>query len=317
MWGGPRAGRSAAGGGASVRYGGPSISSKASTVGSSLCGSAGGAGGMAASPAGCAASRVWLSGTGVGPGWPPGSADRGVSAGTVARVASRSGSGPGFGAGRLWDGVFVGPTAGPAGGLWARWDAGSACAGASGWPPGADALGVAGAWGLGLSLGLWAWGRTVPRGRALVVSVGVAVRVCVGGPSVGECVGLFVGRIGVPWCERGSDWACVAAAWRAAGWRPRVARPVVFGVVEPHRLWGLGLGPCAGVRCQGVARVGCLLSPYSWSWARLVSRQMTPGAPGLSWLRAVVPGVVVPPVWMHVLVRGSLACRPPMVPERP
>ena len=84
-------------------------------------------------------------------------------------------------------------------------------------PPGADALGVAGAWGLGLSVGLWAWGRTVPRGRALVVSVGVPVRVSVGSPSGGACVGLSVGRIGVPWCWRGSRWACVAAAWRAAG----------------------------------------------------------------------------------------------------
>ena len=68
VWGGPRAGRSAAGGGASVRCGGPPISSVVSTVGSSRYGWAGGAGGVAAPPAGCAASQVWPSGTGVSPG---------------------------------------------------------------------------------------------------------------------------------------------------------------------------------------------------------------------------------------------------------
>ena len=59
--------------------------------------------------------------------------------------------------------------------------------------------GAAGAWGLGLPLGMWASGRMVPTGRsgqALVASVGVAVRVCVGGPSDGVCVGLAVGRTG-------------------------------------------------------------------------------------------------------------------------
>ena len=92
---------------------------------------------------------------------------------------------------------------------------------------------------------------------------------------------------------------------------------VVFCVVELGRLWGLGLGPCAVLRCQGVARVGCLLPPYSWGWARLRSGQVMPGAPGLLWPLGVVGGVVVPPAWTYVLVGGSVACRPPMVPGRP
>ena len=69
-------------------------------------------------------------------------------------------------------------------------------------------------------------------------------------------------------------------------------RRVVFGVVEPGFLWGPGLGLCAGVRCQGVARLGCLLLPYSWGWARLRSRLVTPGAPGSLLPRGVVAGVV-------------------------
>ena len=131
--GGPRAGRSAAGSGASVRCGGPPVSSVAVIVGSSHGGWAGAAGGVAALSASCAASRVWPSGTGAGLGWPPtwpasprlpsvlsaaaglaagvpplqcgipvGSSRprafaRGASAGTVACVGSGSGSGPGPG----------------------------------------------------------------------------------------------------------------------------------------------------------------------------------------------------------------------------
>ena len=49
-------------------------------------------------------------------------------------------------------------------------------------------------------MGLWAWGRMVPRGpsgRALVSSVSVAVQVCVGGPSDGACLGpLLAGLLG-------------------------------------------------------------------------------------------------------------------------
>ena len=88
-------------------------------------------------------------------------------------------------------------------------------------------------------------------------------------------------------------------------------RRVVFVVVEASRLLGPGLGPFVGVRCQGVVRVGCLLLPYSWGWARLRSWQVTPGVLGSLWLCGVVSGVVVMPVWIHILVAGSVACRPP------
>ena len=149
---GPRAGRSAACSGASVRRGGSPVSSVASTVGSPRCGWAGGAGGVAALSAGCAASRVWPSGTDVGLGWPPtlpasgrvlpilsaaaglvtgvpplgrgtpvgsshpGAFARGASAWTVACVGS--GFGSGFGAGQLPDGVSLGRAAGRAGWSW-------------------------------------------------------------------------------------------------------------------------------------------------------------------------------------------------------
>ena len=156
----------------------------------------------------------------------------------MARVGSWSGSGPGLGAGRLLDGIFVGSTAGPAGGLWSCCDAGSACAVAGGWHPGVDVLGVTGDWGLGLSVGFWAWGRTVPRGRALVAPVRVAVHVCVGGRSDGACLGPSVGQIGGLWCGRGSGWACVAAAWWAAGWRPQVD--------ASGGVWGCGAGSPVG-----------------------------------------------------------------------
>ena len=51
----------------------------------------------------------------------------------------------------------------------------------------------------------------------MVVSVGVAVCACVGGPSGGAFAGPAAGRSGVPWCGRYSRWACVAAAWLVAG----------------------------------------------------------------------------------------------------
>ena len=105
------------------------------------------------------------------------------------------------------------------------------------------------------------------------------------------------------------------------GWLPagdRVwTRQVVFGVAEPGFLGGPGLGPWAGVLCQAVARVGCLLPPYLWACARLRSWQVTPGAPRSLWPRGVVVSVVVPPVWTHALVAGSVARRPSMEPERP
>ena len=232
-------------------------------------------------------------------------------------LCALSGLGPGLGAGQPGDDGSVGRTSRPAGGAWCRWDGGSACAGACRWSPGAVVLGVAGAWGLGLSVGLWAWGCTVPEGRVLVVSAGVAVRACVGGPSGGAYALPSVGR---QVCH-GVDGALVRPVSPLPGWLPagdRVwTRRVVFGVLEPGFLWCPGLGPCAGVRCQGAAWVGCLLPLYSWGWARLRSRQVTPGAPGSLWPRGVVVGVVVPPVQMHDLVGGSVARRPSMVPEGP
>ena len=66
-------------------------------------------------------------------------------------------------------------------------------------------------------MGSWVWGRTVSEDRAVVVSVGVAACARVGGPSGGAYAGPAVGWSGVPWCGRGSGWACVAAAWLAAG----------------------------------------------------------------------------------------------------
>ena len=118
-------------------------------------------------------------------------------------------------------------------------------------------LGVAGAWGLGLSVGLWAWGSMVPRGcsdRALVASVGVAVHVCVGGPSDGECVGPSVGQIGELWCGLGSGSAFVAAAWQAAGWWSRAD--------ASGGVWGSGagspVGPGPGIVCGCTVPRGCL-----------------------------------------------------------
>ena len=258
LWGGP-----AAGGGVSARCRGPPISSVASTVGSLRCGWVGVAGCVVASPVSRAGSLAWPSDTGGTPGRLPGPADRGVSAGTVACAGSGSEAGPGLGAQRLGDDDSVGRTAGPAGGAPCPWGACSACAGACRWSPWAAALGVAGARGWGLLVGLLAWGHTVQEGRVLVVSVGVVVRVCVGGPSRGAYAGPFVGRSGVRWRGRGSGWACFAAAWLAAGWDRVWTRRVMFGVVEPGFLWGPGLGTYAGVQWQGGARVGCLLPSYS------------------------------------------------------
>ena len=149
----------------------------------------------------------------------------------------------------------------------------------------------------------------------------------VGSVGRGSCTRRCEGAFGWRVCGalRRPDWCAVVWAGGLVSPLPgglpaggRVwTRRVVFWFLEAGHLWGPGLGAFAGVRCQGVARVGCLLPPYSWSWARLPSRQVTPGAPRPLWLRGVVTGVVVPLVWTHVLARGSVACQPPMVQERP
>ena len=103
------------------------------------------------------------------------------------------------------------------------------------------------------------------------------------------------------------------------GWLPAVdrarTRRVVLGVAG--FLWGSGPVPCAGVRCRGVVQAGCPAPPYSWRCVWLRPRQVMPGVPGSLWPCGVVVVVVAPPVWKHALVRGSVACRPSMVPDRP
>ena len=66
-------------------------------------------------------------------------------------------------------------------------------------------------------MGSWVGGSTVSEGRAVVVSVRVAVCALLGGLSGGASAGPDVRRSGVPWCGRGSRWAWGAAAWLAAG----------------------------------------------------------------------------------------------------
>ena len=180
----------------------------------------------------------------------PGAFAHGASAWRVACVGS--GSGSRLGAGLLPDGVSVGRTAGPAGGSWRCWGASLACTGAGGWYPAADGLGVAGAWGRGLPVGMWAWGRMVPRshsGRALVASVLVMVHVRVEGLSDGACVGPFVGWTGGLWCRWGPGLACVGAA----GWWPRVD--------ASGGVWGCGpgspAGPGSGLVCGLTVARGC------------------------------------------------------------
>ena len=103
------------------------------------------------------------------------------------------------------------------------------------------------------------------------------------------------------------------------GWLPAVDRVRTRrGVFEVAGfLWGSRSAPCAGVRCQGVIRAGRPPPPYSSGWVRLCSRQVTHGVPGSLWPCGVAVVVVVPPVWTHALVGGSVACRPSMAPERP
>ena len=111
-------------------------------------------------------------------------------------------------------------------------------------------------------MGMWAWGRMVPRvrsGRALVASAEVAVRVCVGGPSDGVCVGPAVGQTGGLWCGWGSRLACVGAASRL----PRVDASVGVRGCGPGS--PAGPGPCPVCRrmlpscCSGRVLAGAVL----------------------------------------------------------
>ena len=188
---------------------------------------------------------------------------------------------------------------------------------AVGWYPGVDVQGVAGTWGLGLLVGMWAWGPMVPRGRsgqALVASSGVAVRVCVGEPSDGVCL-WCPPSVRLAGCDAGGapGWLVLGLLAGACLW----TRRVVFGVVDPGRWQGSDLGTFAGLWCRGVARVGRLRSPYSCGWAWFPSRQVMSGALGSLWLRGAATGVVAPPVWMHILAGGFVACRPQVAPQPP
>ena len=183
-----------------------------------------------------------------------------MGCGAPAGAAVRAGSGPGPGPG-LGDREMTALPAAPATRSVGRGAAGapvSSCvvAGRSSVPDVAGGCGVRPAVGPGVR------GCTVSEGRAAVVSVGVMVCACVGGPLGGVYAGSAAGGSGVPWCGRGSGWACVAAAWLAASVDRAPARRVVLGVAG--FLWGLKTVPCACVRCRGVVRPGCQQPPYSW-----------------------------------------------------
>ena len=156
----------------------------------------------------------------------------------------RAGSGPGLvpGAGRLGDDGSAGHAGGPAGGAWRRGGTGPSHVMAGRFP----VPDVAGAWGVRPSVGPGVWGCRVPEGRPAVMSVGVAVCACVGGLSGGACTGSAAGQSGVLWCGRGSGWACVAAAWLAAGRGPCAGGTGgVRGVRLPVGLWAGSLCGCA------------------------------------------------------------------------
>ena len=105
---------------------------------------------------------------------------------------------------------------------------------------------------------------------------------------------------------------CVTAAWRDAGWQPCVDA----SGGAPGCGAGSPVGPGAGLICGYVVPRG-FSGQVPTAAVFVGSRQVTPGAPGSLWLRGVVAGVVAPPVWMDDLVGGCVACRPPMVPDRP
>ena len=81
--------------------------------------------------------------------------------------------------------------------------------------------------------------------------VGVAVCVRVGRLSVGVYVGSAAGWSGSPWCGRGSGWACVVAAWLAAG------RGLCAGTTGGVRGCGLPVGLGDGTLCWCAVPGGC------------------------------------------------------------
>ena len=185
-----------------------------------------------------------LSATGGGSGRLRGPAGCGAPAGAAMRAGSGPGPGPRAGPG---DDGSAGRAGGPVGGAWCCWGAGPSCvlAGRSCVPD------IARAWGVRPSVGPVVWGCTVSEGRAAVVSVGVAVCACVGGPSGGVYAGSPAGRSGVPWCGRASGWARVAAAWLAASCGP------CPGATGGVRGCGLPVGLGAGSLCGCAVLGGC------------------------------------------------------------
>ena len=143
-----------------------------------------GARGLASSPAGRRPGRCRAPGLGPGPGWGPGNCQMALSWAVLpVRLV-------GLGV----DGVPVRPAPGLMDGT-----LGSTC----------RVPLESGDW-----RSQWGCGRGGAWCRALVASVGVAVRVCVGGPSDGVYVGLAVGWTAAFWCGWGSELACVVAAGR-------------------------------------------------------------------------------------------------------
>ena len=92
---------------------------------------------------------------------------------------------------------------------------------------------------------------------------------------------------------------------------------VAFQIVDPGRRQGPGLGLFVGAWCRGVAQAGGLWLPSPWDSACFPSREVVPAAAGLLWLRDAAAGIVVVPVWLHVLVGGFVACPPPIALELP
>ena len=249
----------------------------------------------------------------------PGALARGASAGTVARVGSGSGSRSGFGGRAITRWRFRGPYR--QSGWWVVVLLGrrlSLCRGRR-MAPWARCAGCRWSLGTGALGGVVAVGTYGAEG-----SLGPGAGVVGRGSGTCLCGGAFGRRVCGALC-RPDLWALVWVGLRVglcrrlpgrllAGGRVRTRR-VVIGVVELGRLWDPGLGSFAGVRCRGVARVRCLLSPYSWGGAWLPSPQVMPGAPGSLRLCRAAVGVVAPPIWMHILDGGSVVCRPPMLAE--
>ena len=184
---------------------------------------------------------------------------------------------------------------------------------------------------LGCRLALCRGRRMVPRGRCAgccrslgtgalrgLTDVGVhgAKGPGVGGVGRGSgtclcrvtCVLRACGALRRPvWCAEASAGLRPGLCCRcleAAGWQPRVDASGGVFLSGACGAWGwANLRVCGA---EGLFGLGAYCP-----------RQVKPDVPGSLWLRGVVARVVLPPVWMHVLVGGSVACPSRMVPEQP